>query len=532
VRVLVFHGYLLRGTGSNVYNAELAAALARLGHEVHLVCQDRDPLELDFVDAAGDWDAGELRVSARRRPARVTTYRPDIGGLLPVYVADRYAGFDARPFPDLDDDQLDRYLEANVAAVSEVVERAEPEVALANHLIMGPAILARALAGRVPYAIKVHGSALEYTVKPHPRFLPFAREGVAPAAGVLVGSRHTAESLWAALDDPDLPARTRLGPPGVDIHAFRPRSPDDARAGLATLIERLQGNARGVQVGADSASGPSSSSFDIDPARAAQALRTVDAETDRLVVFVGKLLLAKGIDLLLTAWPLLIDAVPNARLLVIGFGGFQAGAERMVGALAGGDLGPLRRLAERGRAEEDGPEGRLDMLTAFLERLDGDAAARERYLAAAPEAAARIAFTGRLEHAELADLLPACEALVVPSTFPEAFGMVAVEAAACAALPVSARHSGLAEVSDELAAALPPPARPWLAFDLGPRAVEDLAACLGGWLQAPADVRAPTREALVETVRARWSWEGVGEGVIAAAQGRLDALPSVRVPAP
>src|SRR5881275_3066964 len=113
VRVLVFHGYLLRGTGSNVYNAELAAALARLGHEVHLVCQEREPLELDFVDAAGDWDGGELRVETRQEPARCTTYRPDIGGLLPVYVADRYAGFDARPFPELDDGQLARYLEAN-----------------------------------------------------------------------------------------------------------------------------------------------------------------------------------------------------------------------------------------------------------------------------------------------------------------------------------------------------------------------------------------------------------------------------------
>ena len=49
MRVLIFHGYLLRGTGSNVYNAELAAALARNGHEVHLLCQDRDtgePMEI------------------------------------------------------------------------------------------------------------------------------------------------------------------------------------------------------------------------------------------------------------------------------------------------------------------------------------------------------------------------------------------------------------------------------------------------------------------------------------------------------
>ena len=59
MRILIFHGYLLRGTGSNVYNAELGQALVRAGHELHLLCQDRAPLELEWVDVAGDWD-GEL----------------------------------------------------------------------------------------------------------------------------------------------------------------------------------------------------------------------------------------------------------------------------------------------------------------------------------------------------------------------------------------------------------------------------------------------------------------------------------------
>ncbi|HEY8866814.1 MAG TPA: glycosyltransferase, partial [Solirubrobacteraceae bacterium] len=201
MRILIFHGYLLRGTGSNVYNANLAAALVRLGHEVHLLCQDREALALDFVDAAGDWDTGELRFQGDPAAARCTVYRPDIGGLLPVYVADRYAGIEARPFSELDDRELAGYIDANVRAVRAVVARVEPELALANHLVMGPAILARALAGRIPYAAKVHGSALEYTVKPNPRFLPYAEEGLAGARAVLVGSRHTAESLWAAIDD-------------------------------------------------------------------------------------------------------------------------------------------------------------------------------------------------------------------------------------------------------------------------------------------------------------------------------------------
>jgi glycosyltransferase involved in cell wall biosynthesis len=493
--VLVFHGYLLRGTGSNVYNAQLAQALARLGHRIHLLSQEPRPLALPWVDAVGTWEDGSLRVEARREPARITVYRPPIGAVLPVYVADRYEGFDARPFPDLDDAELDTYLERNVAAVREVAARVAPGAALANHLVMGPAVLARA--GLARYAVKVHGSALEYTVKPHAqRFLPYAREGLARAAGVLVGSRHTAESLWAALDDPALPGRTRLGPPGVDVHTFAPRPPEEAAAGLAALAARLRETA--PDAGGDD-------SFARDAAAAGAALTGLDARREHLVAFVGKLILAKGVDLLLAAWPLVLAAVPDARLVVVGFGADRDRLEALAAALAAGE-----------RVDAEG----LPYLRAFLDHAQSDPA----YRAAATRMGETVRFTGRLEHAELADLLPACEALVVPSTFPEAFGMVAAEAAACGALPISAGHSGLAEVSRVLAAAAPAPARPWLSFPLGPEAVDGIAERLVAWLSAPAALRASTREALADVARDRYSWEGVARGVLAASAGRLDAL--------
>ena len=56
---------------------------------------------------------------------------------------------------------------------------------------------------------------------------------------MLVGSHHTAASLWATIDDPELPERTRLGPPGVDVVRFVPREPGDAAAGLRALASRL-----------------------------------------------------------------------------------------------------------------------------------------------------------------------------------------------------------------------------------------------------------------------------------------------------
>jgi glycosyltransferase involved in cell wall biosynthesis len=444
MRVLLFHGYMLRGTGSNIYNANLAPALARLGHEVHLLCQDRE------IQLAG-----------------VQIHNPDIGGLLPVYVKDPYEGFEVKAFPEMTEAELDRYLDANVAAVRSVAEAAGGiDAALANHLVMGPPILARA--GIAPFAAKIHGSALEYTVKPHPRFLPYAEEGMRAASGVLVGSRHTAESLWAALPGvPDLEARTRLGPPGVDVEAFRP--PERPR--------------------------------------------------EPLVVFVGKLIVSKGVDLLLAAWPLVRAAHPEARLQVAGFGEYEDGLRRLLAALERGDLEDAREVARLGRGLEGGEEKPLEILSAFL--ADPPAG----YAEAARAAAGSVGLIGRLEHDQVAELVPRAQALVMPSTFPEAFGMVAAEAAACGTLPVSAGHSGMLEVSRQLAAELSPGVAGLTSFPVGPGAVEAIAARLDSWFTLPEAQRQDAREALVATVRRLWSWEGVARGVLAAAVGGLDDLP-------
>jgi glycosyltransferase involved in cell wall biosynthesis len=163
---------------------------------------------------------------------------------------------------------------------------------------------------------------------------------------------------------------------------------------------------------------------------------------------------------------------------------------------------------------------------AFLDWLDTEAGpdGRERYLKAASGMTDRVVFTGRLEHDEVADVLPACEAMVVPSTFPESFGMVAVEAAACGALPVSAAHSGLAEVSRVLAAELPVPVAELLSFPVTGPVVQSIASRLITWLLMPAQQRDTARASLAQTAAAHYSWEGVARTVIAAARDDLASL--------
>jgi glycosyltransferase involved in cell wall biosynthesis len=425
-----------------------------------------------------------------------------------VYVADRYAGFRVKTFPQLTDTELARYVDANVAAARDVARAAGGvDAALANHLVMGPAILARA---GLRFAAKIHGSALEYTVKPYPeRFLPYAREGMAAAQGVLVGSRHTAESLWEAIGDPELPGRTRLGPPGVDTEVFRPLAGQSPAERVAEVA---------AHVAAQEAAGDA---FQRDPRAAADAIRHLAAAAGPRVVLVGKLIVSKGVDLLLAAWPLVHAENPGARLLIVGFGEYGGALQRLWAALAAGDIDDARGLAAKGRALEGGEERPLRILGTFLAKRPAG------YAEAAREAAGSVAFAGRLEHEEVGRLVPAADALVFPSTFPEAFGMVAAEAAAAGVLPVSVAHSGAIEVSRALAATLPERVRELVSFPLDERAVDAIAERLNAWLRLDSTTRSLAREALVKTAAARWSWEGVAAGVLAAAAGRLAELAPV-----
>ena len=349
---------------------------------------------------------------------------------------------------------------------------------------MGPAILARA--DVAPFAAKIHGSALEYTVKPHPRFLPYAREGMEAAAGVLVGSRHTAESLWAAL--PDVPgSRRRRG------------------SGRRGSTSRRFGRGTGGRV-----------------QRARVRVPAARPRHPRRVVFVGKLIVSKGVDLLLAAWPLVRAEHPEARLRgrrlrrVRGRG--CGGCWRRWSA---GDLDDAREVAPaRAGRSRAGRRSRCRS-SPPSSPIRPPATSRRR-----EAAAGSVEFIGRLEHDEVAELLPRRRGAGDAEHLPRGVRDGRGEAAACGALPVSAGHSGMLEVSRQLPRRCP---REVGGADLVPGRGgcgrgDRRAARTAGWRCRRPSARRRARR-LVETARRLWSWEGVARGVLAAAAGSSTVCP-------
>ena len=404
MRILLWHGYLLGGTGSNVYTRSLARAWSRAGHDVVVFSQEADPEQYDLGGAE--------------------VVRPDVGRLLPVFVLDRYEGFDARLLPDLSKAERERYVAVNAAALR---EHLPADLVFANHVLLGGPVAA---ATGAPFAVKAHGSELEYAMRGNEELAAWGREALAGAAAVFVGSEHIREVLEDVVGHVD---RVHVVPPGVDVEKFVPRPRAEALRGLVEESRADPPN-------------PGNASERLPDEGNAERLEAFLAADEPTVLYFGKLLRNKGVHVLFEA----LEDV-DARAVIVGFGDYRSELERT--------------------------------------------------------APARTLFTGPLEHRHLAHLIPLTDVTVVPSIFPEAFGMVAAEAAAAGSLPLVANHSGLAEIAAGVAAEYPEAHRELTSFSTGDAA--DLADKLRRLLALePAErteLAAAARRAVVE----RWGWAGV-----------------------
>jgi glycosyltransferase involved in cell wall biosynthesis len=409
MKIVLWHGYLLGGTGSNVYTRALAREWSRAGHDVTVLSQEPRPDEYDL--------GGARHV------------RPEIGGVLPVFVLDRYEGLEPRVLQDLTREERQRYVELNAAAV-----RAElpADLLFVNHVLLGAPVGA---ASGARYAVKAHGSELEYSMRGNLELQAWGRETLAEAEAVFVGSQHIREVLEEVVGHVD---HVHEVPPGVDVDAFRPRPRDQALADLLDEARRDPPN-------------PGNVNERLPDEGNAERLAAFFAEEEPTVVYFGKLLYNKGVHLLLEALQGL-----DARAVVVGFGDYREELER----------------------------------------------------AATP----RTLFTGPLEHRHLVHLLPLADATVVPSIFPEAFGMVAAEAAAAGSPPLVARHSGLQEIAEGLEAEYPPENSHLASFPTGD--VSDLTSKLRELLALPAQEHARISAAARRAVEARWSWAGVASRLL------------------
>ena len=156
LRILLWHGYLLGGTGSNVYTRALAREWSRAGHDVVVVCQERHPERFDLGGA------GSSGRSSR--------------GLLPVFVLDRYEGLEAKLLQDFTRGRARRASSRRTRR--RCASCCPADLVFANHVLLGGA---GRRGQRRAVRVKAHGSELEYSMRGNPELAAWGREALAGA---------------------------------------------------------------------------------------------------------------------------------------------------------------------------------------------------------------------------------------------------------------------------------------------------------------------------------------------------------------
>src|SRR5204863_1913391 len=101
-----------------------------------------------------------------------------------------------------------------------------------NHILLGGPV---ASAAGARYAVKAHGSELEYAIRGNPELAAWARASLEQAEAVFVGSEHIREVLEDIVGHVD---RVHEVPPGVDVDEFVPEERAEALAALVAEARR------------------------------------------------------------------------------------------------------------------------------------------------------------------------------------------------------------------------------------------------------------------------------------------------------
>ncbi len=484
--ICLLHGWLLEGSGSNLWTRSIVTALARAGETVHLVCQENHPDRYEAIaEAYRHRLSGEIETKMQRDtrfPGKCILHQPEIGDTLPVFVKDKYEEYDrVVPMVDLPSDEIELYIERNVAVVRRIVEEHDIAAIHANHVVL-MAVVAQRVSNEtgIPFVVMPHGSGIEYAVKKDDRFRKYASSALDDADRIFViGSEMRNRVIKVFPELPGIEAKFSELHLGVDASLFEPVSRAERQKNLDELKTSIASVKRGKtedqSLSLHSATSPSldrtqlKSMFEeharydgkSPDAGVEQKLAAIDWNRDPILLFTGRIISPKGIQSVVDFFFLFFVVVRDLHLVIVGHGPLREPLEAVINALRTGDRKLVENIAKWGRwlegsVESDVPGDDLIEVTRFFNslqkrgELDSYFESAQRLLR--PES---VVFTGYLTHRELQFLFPSCDAGIFPSVVREAGPLVFLEALASGCFPLGTYFGGMAASIDSVSAGLP-----------------------------------------------------------------------------
>ncbi len=476
MKIGLFHGYNLGGSGSNEYTRYLAKALHQKNAEIHLICREPAAESLGFIDIAIRYDVdanaeilfdnSEQTESVFTDSAKPLVYLHElpIGAVMPVYVTDKQRDGVVKSFSNLSDAELNEYEAVSSRVLKKILIDHTLDILHCNHVTYQPQIAEKVCAETdTPYIIYPHGSAIEYTVKTDERYFNKVRESIKLTDGLIIGNnevRNRLINLYPELKTEILDKSDIVGV-GVDTSLFTSCEPDQRQQSLDTLCELGLGGGKTkalteeLEQQLDQGNLQSVTAYrnayvqKLPDDSISEKLGSLDLEKP-VLLFVGALTAGKGLQGLLCGLCSALGKNPDIQLVIVGAGAYRETLEGLVHALSTRNLPLLKDMASQGfDLDFSDNTGAWEDVTHYLDNNS------QELFAAAEQLKSNVHFVGRLNHDQLKFLFPIADLAVFPSVVPEAYPLVLMESLSNGVLPVVSYFSGFTDGIDELADVIP-----------------------------------------------------------------------------
>ena len=479
--IAILHGYLLEGSGSNLWTRSVIQSICNSGETVHLICQENHPELYDFICEGIIYHSNGNKETILKRdpvyPGKCILHKPKLGNTLPVYVSDKYEEFsDPQPMINLGDAEIEDYLQINIKVLTQVVDENQVKVIHANHAVLMSVVAQRvAIKRRIPYAIMPHGSAIEYAVKKDRRLYKYAEQAFGEAQRIyVIGNeiRNRVKELFTAI--PEIESKMLELNLGVNTSLFNPVMVKERKAKINELYELLKDVKRGKtnlhsqnmqnELKADISeqellkviNASASYNAKLTDDNVEEKLQMIDWDNEKIILYVGRLIANKGLHSIIAALPEILNAEPNTRLIVIGHGPQREPLEALIWALQNGHTDLVLNIVKWGRELENNGEKSLEEVQFYFDHLK-KSNELDNYFNNAQKNINKnvVLFTGYLTHRELCCLFPACDVAIFPSVVAEAGPLVFLEAMASGCFPIGTYFAGMAASIDSVSQAVP-----------------------------------------------------------------------------
>lgn len=460
----LFHGYDLSGSGSNEYTRYLAKSIFEEGHNVHLICREYKPENIDFLTHIYSYDenGGVKEISAQSGDGPFCyLHQLPLGDVRPVYLTDKQRKGNVKSFINLTDEELASYRDLNRKVLELILSTHPLDVLHCNHVVYQP-IIANGPSQKTntPFIIYPHGSSIEYTVKKDKRYLEQALDAIKNCTGLIIGNLEVRDRLLTLYPEykEGMLNKTRIVGVGVDTALFSPVESDKRADSIDNLLKLNLGGGKTPSQVKQLYEGLEGGDISVVQ-KYWEAYDNAKPDTDineklkripwdgNILLFVGAFTAGKGLQSIITGMPGVLRENPDTHLVIVGSGAYREVLEALIYAIKTGNRDLLNKLSEEGfgldRSDITGP---WEDVKQFI---NNDENLTELFSHGA-NLDQHIHFVGRLVHSELQYLFPCADLAVFPSVVPEAYPLVLMEALSNGVFPVVSYFSGFKDGVDEL----------------------------------------------------------------------------------